>query len=107
MKSTAASNGAEIATPSQSAPATDHVSSVPVEGRSTRVKSSRHLRRIAFFLAPMLAVSLAAQVKSVRRSPSGDRHKRAAFLDPSYINYIRPGVKVKIVSAAIAQDGTI
>jgi len=55
----------------------------------------------------VLAISLAAQVKSVPRKPSGDRHKRAAYLDPSVVNYIRPGVKVKIVAANIAPDGTI
>ena len=61
----------------------------------------------------MLALSLAAQVSNgiVRakhtNQPKGDLHKRAAFLDPSYVNYIRPGVAVKIVSAAVAQDGTI
>ena len=41
------------------------------------------------------------------RNNSVDRHKRAAYLEPSVVNYIRPGVKVKIVSAAIAQDGAI
>ncbi len=55
----------------------------------------------------MLAFSLAAQVSSASRNTSGDRHKRAAYLDPRVTNYIRPGVVVKIVSAAIAQDGTI
>jgi OmcA/MtrC family decaheme c-type cytochrome len=58
-------------------------------------------------MAPVLAVSLLAQVGSVQRKPSVDRHKRAAYLDPKVINYIRPGVKVKVVGAAIAQDGTI
>ena len=55
----------------------------------------------------MLALSLAAQVKSVSRKPIGDRHKRAAYLDPKAIAFIRPGVNIKIVSANIAADGTI
>jgi OmcA/MtrC family decaheme c-type cytochrome len=59
-------------------------------------------------LAPVLVLSMAAQVRPpMRTKASGDRHKRAAYLEPSVVNYIRPGVSVKIVSAAIAQDGTI
>jgi hypothetical protein len=35
-------------------------------------------------------------------------HKpRQAYLDSNVINFIRPGIQVKVVSAAIAQDGTI
>ena len=34
-------------------------------------------------------------------------HEKAAYLDQNLVNFIRPGVKVKIVSAAIAKDGTI
>ena len=34
-------------------------------------------------------------------------HEKAAYLDQHLVNFIRPGVKVKIVSAAIAKDGTI
>ena len=71
------------------------------------MKSSRLFCKISLLLAPVLALSLAAQVKPVSRKSSGDRHKRAAYLEPSVINFIRPGVVVKIVSANIAPDGTI
>lgn len=45
-----------------------------------------------------LAATLAAQVK---------RQKRLAELDANTISYIRPGIVVKVASAAVAQDGTI
>ena len=45
-----------------------------------------------------MAATLAAQVK---------RQKRQADLDANTISYIRPGIVVKVVSAAIAKDGTI
>ena len=71
------------------------------------MKSRRLLCKSPLLLAPVLAVSLVAQMSSGPRNNSVDRHKRAAYLEPSVVNYIRPGVKVKIVSAAIAQDGAI
>jgi OmcA/MtrC family decaheme c-type cytochrome len=59
-----------------------------------------------FFAVPTLllagvAVPLIGQVDTPLKKP------RLSSLDPNIVNYIRPGVKVKIVSAAIAQDGTI
>jgi hypothetical protein len=59
-----------------------------------------------FFAVPTLllagvAVPLIGQVDTPLKKP------RLSTLDPNIVNYIRPGVKVKIVSAAIAQDGTI
>lgn len=64
--------------------------------------------RLCKFLLPLaLTVSLVAQVRHLPTKPAGDRHKRAAYLDPKAIAFIRPGVKVKIMSAGIAQDGTI
>jgi OmcA/MtrC family decaheme c-type cytochrome len=72
------------------------------------VKLSRLYGKFPLFLAPVLAISLVAQVGSAPRKPSnGDRHRRAAYLDPKAVEFIRPGVQVKIVSAAIASDGTI
>jgi len=68
---------------------------------------SRFLCKSSWLLVPVLAMSMAAQVSPVSRRTTGDRHKRAAYLEPSLVNYIRPGVKVKVVSAAISPDGTI
>ena len=35
------------------------------------------------------------------------KHEMAAYLDQNLVNFIRPGVKVKITTASIAADGTI
>ena len=35
------------------------------------------------------------------------KHEKAAYMEQNLASFIRPGVKVKIVSAAIAKDGTI
>jgi OmcA/MtrC family decaheme c-type cytochrome len=59
------------------------------------MKLNRIIPVSALFLAA-LALPLAGQVKP-----------RLQSLDANIVNYIRPGVKVKIVSAAIAKDGTI
>ena len=39
--------------------------------------------------------------------PATASTRKMAYMDQNLVNYIRPGVKVKIVSAAIAKDGTI
>src|SRR5450759_884241 len=54
---------------------------------------------LAVFLMP-----LAAQ-KALNQGYT--KHEKAAYLDASLVNFIRPGVIVKIVSAAIAKEGTI
>src|SRR5947209_11784151 len=59
------------------------------------MKLNRMIPVSALFLAA-LALPLARQVKP-----------RLQSLDANIVNYIRPGVKIKIVSAAIAKDGTI
>jgi OmcA/MtrC family decaheme c-type cytochrome len=52
----------------------------------------------------VLLLPLAAQKAP---NPGYSVHEKAAYLDQNLVNFIRPGVKVKIVSAAIAKDGTI
>src|ERR1035437_4351735 len=54
---------------------------------------------VAVFLMP-----LAAQ-KAL--NPGYTQHQKAAYMEQNLASFIRPGVKVKIVSAAIAKDGTI
>ena len=51
-----------------------------------------------------LLMPLAAQ-----KAPNAgySKHEKAAYLDQNLVNFVRPGVKVKIASAAIAKDGTI
>jgi OmcA/MtrC family decaheme c-type cytochrome len=61
-----------------------------------------YLAAIGLFAA--LLLPLAAQKAP---NPGYSVHEKAAYLDQNLVNFIRPGVKVKIVSAAIAKDGTI
>ena len=67
-----------------------------------------HIRKSFFTMAALLlavlVVPLIAQVVSKSTTP---RLPRKSFLDQAAVNYIRPGVAVKVVSAAIAPDGTI
>jgi hypothetical protein len=35
------------------------------------------------------------------------RHHKAFYADPNLVAFVRPGLIIKITSAAIAQDGTI
>lgn len=55
-------------------------------------------RSLSILFLVLLAATLTGQVK---------RQARQAFLDANTISYIRPGIVVKVVSAAVAQDGTI
>src|ERR1041385_371993 len=48
-----------------------------------------------------LAIPLIAQKSGTAQRP------RLSSLDQNAINYIRPGITVKVISAAIAKDGTI
>src|SRR5215472_11769885 len=56
-----------------------------------------------------LIIPVSGQIASraVKPKPDYKLGTRAQYLDPNLVNYIRPGIVVKIVSAAIAQDGTI
>ena len=67
--------------------------------------SSRKLFYIAAFgLFAVMLLPLAAQ-----KAPNAGYsvHEKAAYMEQNLVNFIRPGVKVKVVSAAIAKDGTI
>jgi OmcA/MtrC family decaheme c-type cytochrome len=61
------------------------------------------LRKYLFVvpLAAALVAPLAAQKTGTGQKP------RLSFMDQNAIAYIRPGITVKVVSAAVAQDGTI
>ncbi len=58
----------------------------------------------AIVVLAVLLMPLAAQ-----KAPNAgySKHEKAAYLDQNLVNFVRPGVKVKIASAAIAKDGTI
>lgn len=56
----------------------------------------------------LLTVPLVAQVGSnVARKNTFTPHQKAYYLDANVVNYVRPGIVAKIVSAAVAADGTI
>ena len=67
--------------------------------------SSRKL----FFTATLvlLAVFLTPLAAQRALNPGYTKHEKAAYIDQNLVNFIRPGVIVKIVSAGIAKDGTI
>ena len=56
---------------------------------------------LLFTTVAALAVPLVAQKSGTGQKP------RLSFMDSNAIAYIRPGITVKVASAAIAQDGTI
>jgi OmcA/MtrC family decaheme c-type cytochrome len=62
--------------------------------------------RIAALVVCLAAVPLVAQVASDVAHKNGSRPRLQA-LDANTVNYIRPGIVVKVASAAIAADGTI
>jgi len=69
--------------------------------------------RNVLFTAPvlilfLLAIPVIAELATDIAQQTGlTRHDAAYYLDPDLLNFVRPGVRVKIVSATIAQDGTI
>src|SRR6478609_10063824 len=63
--------------------------------------SRRSLFAVCGVAAVALALPLAAQKSGVKPKP------RLSMLDQNTISYIRPGLVVKVVSAAITTDGMI
>src|SRR4051812_1782479 len=53
------------------------------------------------------AAALALSLPLVAQKATKPQKPKLAFMDENAVAYIRPGVKVKIVSASIAKDGTI
>src|ERR1051326_5648829 len=64
-----------------------------------------NLRR--YYPAFLAAVAIALPAIAQTGRPGLNRKPRQAELSQAQISYIRPGVKVKVVSAGIAKDGTI
>ncbi|HLK48224.1 MAG TPA: OmcA/MtrC family decaheme c-type cytochrome [Bryobacteraceae bacterium] len=73
------------------------------------MKSSTPILKIPWLLLVVLVVLVAPLVAQVASDLNRNytRHNRAFYMEPNLVNYIRPGIQVKVVSAAIAQDGTI
>jgi OmcA/MtrC family decaheme c-type cytochrome len=54
----------------------------------------------------LLLLAVAITLTGARRSPYGP-HDKAAYLSSVIIDFLRPGLNIKIVSGSIAADGTI
>src|SRR5450755_1018258 len=67
--------------------------------------SSRKL----FFSSAIAALAVFLMPLAAQRTlnPGYTKHEKAAYLAEDLVNFIRPGVIVKIASASIAKDGTI
>ncbi len=55
----------------------------------------------------LFGVVLTAALLVSSPGPGYSVHSKAAYLDPNTANFVRPGLVIKITSAAIADDGTI
>ena len=58
-------------------------------------------------VAALLALIIGAAVLTSAPNPRFSRREKAYFADPKVVNFVRPGLVIKILSANIAQDGTI
>ena len=67
--------------------------------------SSRKL----FYTAALVLLAVLLMPLSAQKAPNPGYsiHEKSAYLDQNLVNFIRPGVVVKVVSANIAKDGTI
>src|SRR5579863_10510615 len=63
--------------------------------------------RFSLRRAVILAVAVGAAVLSSAPGPRFTARDKAYYADPEIVNFVRPGLVVKIVSATIAQDGTL
>jgi OmcA/MtrC family decaheme c-type cytochrome len=76
--------------------------------KESSMKYRKYLLGASLALVACIAMPLVAQVATnAARKPGVKQLPRLADLKPEVINYIRPGVVVKIASASVAQDGTI
>lgn len=65
-------------------------------------------RRFAAAAVCLAAIPLVAQVgKEVARKSGYTSQQKAYYMDANTVNYIRPGIVAKVMSAAVAADGTI
>src|SRR5581483_3240011 len=72
------------------------------------MKSTRSIWIPLSLLLAVLVMPLIAQVRdNLARKPFYTRHDRAFYVEPNLVQYIRPGIIVKVTSASIANDGTI
>jgi OmcA/MtrC family decaheme c-type cytochrome len=66
----------------------------------------RKVAGLAARFAPVVLVGFAAILMSASK-PVLSPHEKAYYASPSVVNFVRPGLVIKILSADIAADGTI
>lgn len=68
------------------------------------------MKRVRYWARPLAAVSILVGCALVLTSATNAPftvHQKAFYLDPVQVNFVRPGLVIKISSAEIATDGTI
>ena len=68
------------------------------------------MKRVRYWARPLAAVSILVGCALVLTSATNAPftvHQKAYYLDPVQVNFVRPGLVIKISSAEIATDGTI
>jgi OmcA/MtrC family decaheme c-type cytochrome len=67
----------------------------------------RKLGRVAVQFAPAVALLAGSALLISASKPSFSPHEKAYYASASVVNFVRPGLLIKILSANIAGDGTI
>jgi OmcA/MtrC family decaheme c-type cytochrome len=74
---------------------------------ATGVHLSRQRKRMTYkALRIFILLAVAITLTGTKKSPYGP-HETAAYLSPVIIDFLRPGLKISIVSGIVASDGTI
>jgi OmcA/MtrC family decaheme c-type cytochrome len=63
--------------------------------------------RIRSTVLALAAVAASAALMSAAKKTEFNVHDKAFYASPATVNFVRPGLTIKIVSAGIAQDGTV
>src|SRR6266566_2142333 len=67
----------------------------------------RKLGRVAVQFAPAVALLAGSALLISASKPSFSPHEKAYYASASVVNFVRPGLLIKILSANIAGDGTM
>ena len=63
--------------------------------------------RIRSTVLALAAVAASVALMGAAKKTEFNVHDKAYYASPATVNFVRPGLTIKIVSAGIAQDGTI
>src|SRR5947209_3232844 len=76
-------------------------------GGEMRVPSFLHAGRYKLGLVAVAGAALLLSAPNAPRKKSFTRYDKAYYADAAGVNFVRPGLTVTVVSAKIANDGTI